>query len=105
LDAVDLKLLLLRIDLDLDGRTVLLMQNDDLRDVPLHKVERAEQHVLRLDALGVDVAVANELDDFVDHPELGEIVRGGRLPSRDGAVGRIRRREALPETSAMKLKG
>ena len=99
--VVDAERLLLRVDPHLHlGRVGVVADDDDLRDVLLDVVERREEHVLRLDALGVDVAVADGLEDLVDHLELRQVVGGG-LVLGFGIARRDGRRETFPQATAV----
>ena len=103
-DVIDPKLLLLGVDADAHLRgVVLLSRDDDLRHVLLHVVERRQQHLLRLDALGVDVPVSNGLQHLVDDLELGQVVGRGRVIHRDGVSRRDRRSEPPPEAVPVEL--
>ncbi len=100
LDVVDAELFLLRVDADLHRRGALFVEDDDLRDVALDVVERAEEHVARLDALRVDVFLAHDAERLVDDLELGEVVRTS-LIARVARGGD--RREAAPEAAPAEL--
>ena len=101
--VVDAETPLLRVDADAHvGGIGVVANDDDLRDVLLHVVERREEHLLRLDALRIDVAVADGLEDLVHDLELREIVRCGRMLGGDVRRGN-RRCEPLPQSAAVQV--
>src|SRR5690606_6818444 len=73
---------------------LLLVQNDDLRDLFLHLVERAQEHLARAHAVRLDVLVAHGLERLVDGDQLRQVVGRGLLARRGDGVRRL---EALPE--------
>ena len=103
-DVIDAELLLLGVDSDLHLRGVVLFAgDDDLRHVLLDVVEGRQEHLLRLHSLGVDVPIADRLEDFVDDFELREVVGSRLLIDHRGVAGGDRGREALPESTAVQL--
>ena len=77
LHVVDAELLLLRVDPHLHGGRSLVVDDDDLGALPLDRVQRRQEHLLRLHALRVDVAVADRLQHLVHDAELREVVGAG----------------------------
>jgi hypothetical protein len=83
---------------------LVFVEDDDLRDVALHVVERRQEHVLRLHALRVDVLVADVLEDLVHDLELRQVVVGGRVGARPVVRG-DRGGEAIPQAVPLELEG
>ena len=99
--VVDAEDLLLRVDAHAHlARVRFVAHDDDLGHVLLHVVEGRQEHVLGLDALRVDVAVADGLEDLVDDLELREVVGHGGVV-RGAVAGRDRRGEAVPQPAAV----
>ncbi len=99
LHVVDAELLLR--GLDADGDLVgIVGQDDDLGHVALNVIERREEHVLRLDAVRVDVFVPDHLERLVHGLEPREIVRA----LLRGAGDREGRLEPTPEAARAELK-
>ena len=103
-DVVDTEGLLLRVDAHAHLRRArVVTDDDDLCDVLLDVVERGEEHLLWLDSLRVDVAVAHRLEHVVHDPQLREVV-GRRRARRDAVVSGDRGSEALPQAAAVEPK-
>jgi hypothetical protein len=90
----DAELFLFRVDAHLHARRLLLVQHDHRRHFALHLVERAQEHLARVDARGVDVLAADLLQRLVDGNELREIVV--TLRRRSDGMGRT---QPLPQTT------
>ncbi len=100
LHVVDAELLLVVLDADRDLLGV-VGQDDDLRHVALDVVERREEHLLGLHAVGIHVLVADHLEGLVDRLETREVVRTLLHRAGDGE----RRLEATPQAAGVVSEG